>query len=133
MSSKHQLTNTDKVSLIAGLCNLASNKTTLVVGGDSISPLTTYSVSSGWGCSSQVVQLPEGTVSVDDFVRLRNEINEWKIAKQILEKHQIIDEWPDGDVVIRIKRRELSGLLRLDAASISGVAIVDFGVDEEEK
>lgn len=80
-----------------------------------------------------MVQLPEGTVSVDDFVRLRSEINEWKIAKQILEKHQIIDEWPDGDVVIRIKRRELSGLLRLDAASISGVAIVDFGVDEEEK
>jgi len=89
-------------------------------------------VSNPFGNSGQMVHLPKGLVSVDEFISEQKDLAAWLKIKNIVEAHQIIEEWPDGDIVIRIKRNreavtELQGT-KPDASEYR----VDFGVDDKE-
>lgn len=84
-----------------------------------------------FGLSMQTVVLPEGTVSVDEFIEERKRVNEWVKIKGILDAHQIIEDWPDGDIVIRIKRKKADHITMTGQTAKPSDFKVEFGVDEE--
>lgn len=65
---------------------------------------TGHSISSGKISLGQTVAGNATHPSLIEIERREANIKEWMKIKEILDSHQIIEDWPDGDIVIRIKR-----------------------------
>lgn len=63
--------------------------------------------------------------------RKEKNIKKWAGIKQIIRAHQIIEELPDGDIVIRIKRKRSKPESITTNRSAHKYAEVEFGVDIE--
>jgi hypothetical protein len=110
-----------------------------VVGNSTIMSTKTFNsnikpnVYNPFGNSGQMVLTADGPISVDDFLKRERELQEWLRIKDIIEKHSIIEDLPDGDIIIRIKRHRIEKAIE-DGTKVSPSDFeVDFGIDEDEK
>lgn len=89
-------------------------------------------INPGVGISNQTIYLPDGPVTTEEFIKMREEVENWKKLKGIIEAHQIIEEIPNGDIVIRIKRAKVEHLAMVGQEPKPKDYRVDFGEDSNE-
>lgn len=116
----------DNANITVQGVNIAAQATTLPIGGQHAIHHAATSL------SNQLVYLSSGeVVSTDEFDKMVQNVKGWMKLKEIVEAHQIIEELPDGDIVIRIKRAKVERAHMAGQNLPPSAFTVDFGVEDE--